>query len=121
MRTCPDCERVMDVDVSTGQVVHTCATCGKRVDGADEDARIFGDVLDAGETEAMFRRLIRSAAFDRVNEQVAKDCPECGLDYLTQIRVGARQVVVFVCKCGYDSSRASAGGGAQAASARTGR
>ena len=90
---------------SSGTVVFNCF-CGVRQEGAPEDARIAGDILHASETEEKYRRLIKNAPFDRVNQQVMKDCPKCGLDYMTQIRVGAREVVVCVCSCGYDSSRA---------------
>lgn len=107
MRTCPECSRAMTRDTSGGQVNFVCY-CGIAVEGSPEDARIAGDVLHAGETEEMYHRLIRNAAHDRVNQQVMKDCPKCGLDYMTQIRVGAREVVVWVCKCGYDSSRGKA-------------
>ncbi len=78
--------------------------CGFVAEKTPEDARIAGEVLHAGETEEMYRRLIRNAAFDRTNQQVRKECPQCGLDYMTQIRVGAREIVLWVCKCGYDSS-----------------
>jgi len=89
-------------DTSSGSVVFNCY-CGYTVKGTAKDAQIMGGM--SGETEEMYRRLIRTAAHDRVNQQVKKDCPKCGLDYMTQIRVGDREIVVWVCKCGYDSSR----------------
>lgn len=103
MRTCPECGRVMFRSTASGTVSFMCY-CGVVAEKTPEDARIAGGVLHAGETEEMYRRLIRNAAFDRVNQQVRKECPKCGLDYMTQIRVGAREIVVWVCKCGYDSS-----------------
>jgi len=93
MKSCPQCERAMNRDTSAGRVVYVCF-CGTKVEGGAEDVRIAGDVLNAGETEEMYRRLIGNAAHDPVNAKVKKDCPECGLDYMTQIRVGAREVVV---------------------------
>lgn len=105
MRTCPQCERVMASETSTGAVVFICY-CGFKVDGKPEDMRIAGDVLNSGETEEMYHRLIRNAPFDRVNQLVKKDCPLCGLDYMTQIRVGAREIVILACKCGYNATRA---------------
>ncbi len=104
MRACSNCNRAMSRDTSKGRVTFVCF-CGALHEGSPEDARIAGDVLNAGETEEMYRRLIRNAAHDRVNQLVLKECPKCGLDYMTQIRVGAREVVVWVCKCGYNLSR----------------
>lgn len=107
MLTCPQCNRAMTRDTSSGTVNFICY-CGYHVEGTSEDVRISGDVLNAGETEEMYRRLIRNAPFDRVNQQVKRDCPKCGLDYMTQIRVGSREIVIWVCKCGYNSSSTSA-------------
>lgn len=108
MRTCPECGRAMTRDTSAAAVKFACF-CGLVVDGGPDDARIAGGILHAGETEEMYRRLIRNAAHDRVNQQVRRDCPECGLDYMTQVRVGSREVVVWVCKCGYESTREAPG------------
>lgn len=104
MRFCPDCQLTMRRDVATGAVVFKCA-CGHEEKGGPADARLFGETLKAEATEDKYRRLIRGAAHDRVNQQVAQECPRCGLDFLTQLRVGAQEVVVHVCSCGYDSTR----------------
>jgi DNA-directed RNA polymerase subunit M/transcription elongation factor TFIIS len=101
MRFCPNCGRTMIRDPSSGAVVFRCA-CGTEEAGGPEDARVFGVVLGAGETTEMYRLLIKTAPFDRTNQIVARACPECGLDYMTQIRVGDAEVIVFKCKCGYE-------------------
>ena len=64
------------------------------------DARVGGAVLGAGETTEMYKRLIQVSPFDRVNQLVAKSCSKCGLDYMTQIRVGESEAIVYTCKCG---------------------
>ena len=99
MKICPQCERVMKRDTATGEILFKCF-CGEVSKGAPEDAHIANDILHAGETAEMYRRLIANAAHDRVNQQVERDCPDCGLDYMTQIRVGTREIVVWTCKCG---------------------
>ena len=93
-------------DTSSGTVNFICF-CGVREEGGAGDARISGAVLNAGEDEEMYQRLIRNAPNDRVNQLVARDCTECGLDYMTQIRVGSREIVIWVCKCGHSSSSAT--------------
>ena len=102
MRTCPQCNRAMTRDTSSGAVTFICF-CGVREEGSPEDARIAGFFLNAGKTEEMYRRLILNAAYDRVNKQDKRVCPSCGLDYMTMIRVGAREIVNWICKCGYNS------------------
>ena len=101
---CPECERVMQRNTSTGRVNFICY-CGVKLKGTPADALIANFVLNAAQTTEMYRRLIKSAAFGRVNKQVMRDCPKCGLDYMTQIRVGKDEFVIWTCKCGYQTSR----------------
>ena len=101
MRFCKNCGRAMVRDPSAGVVVFRCP-CGAEESGAPEDARVGGAVLGAGETTEMYRRLIQTAPFDRTNQLVKRPCPDCGLDYMTQIRVGDSEVIVYKCKCGHE-------------------
>lgn len=103
MRPCPECRRAMRRETETGKVSFKCY-CGVEVAGRPEDAQVAGGVLRGGKIEEMYRRLILNAPFDRTNQLVARDCPECGLDYMTQVRVGEREAVVWVCKCGFHAS-----------------
>lgn len=89
----------MTRDTSTGAIVFQCV-CGTTEPGHPEDARIAGAVLGAGETTEMYQRLIHTAPFDRTNQLVRRQCAECGRDYMTQIRVGEAEVIVYKCKCG---------------------
>ena len=113
MRFCNNCGRAMIRDPSSGTVVFRCP-CGVEEKGAPEDARISGAVLGAGETTEMYRLLIKTAPFDRTNQLVARLCPDCGLDYMTQIRVGDSETIVYKCKCG----REEVGGDASALAAK---
>lgn len=103
MRFCDNCGRSMRRDLSSGAVVFRCV-CGTEEAGAPEDARISGAVLGAGETAEKFQLLIRDAAFDRTNQQVLRDCPDCGRDYMTQIRVGENEVIIYKCRCGREEA-----------------
>lgn len=100
MRFCPKCDRVLVRDTSSGEVRFSCTVCGTAVAGDEYDARVGGAALGAGETTAMYRKLIRTASHDRVNQLVRRQCTKCGLDYMTQIRVGEIEAIVYTCKCG---------------------
>lgn len=100
MRFCGACGRVMRVETGTGSVEYSCS-CGRQEAGGPEAARVFGDVLTSTEVTEMYDRLVRSAPFDRTCQLVAKTCPDCGLDYMSQIRVGAAEVIIYRCKCGW--------------------
>lgn len=104
MKFCPNCSHAMARHTETGAVKYRCA-CGTEVPGQPTDARIGGTVFGAGETAQRYDRLIRSAPYDRTNEVVRRDCPRCGLDYMYQVRVGEAEVIVTLCKCGYQTGR----------------
>jgi DNA-directed RNA polymerase subunit M/transcription elongation factor TFIIS len=101
MHFCDVCGRAMSRDTSSGRVKFRCP-CSNTVDGTAKDARISGAVLGAGQTTEMYRLLIQTAPYDRTNQLVARTCPECGLDYMTQIRVGDAEIIIYKCKCGFE-------------------
>ena len=113
MRFCKNCERAMVRNTSTGLVVFECP-CGVEEPGTPEDCRIGGALLGAGGTTEMYRKLIRTAPIDRVNQLVERFCPACGLDYMTQIRVGDAEVIIYKCKCGREEVGGDAGASREA-------
>ena len=114
MSFCPKCDRAMVRATATGAVQWHCTACGEVVDGTLWDARVGGSVAGAGETLDVYQRLIRAAPFDRVNMLVKRDCPDCGRDYMTQLRLGEDEVIIFACKCGHtakgDAEKRAPGG-----------
>lgn len=90
-----------------GEIQFTCF-CGVMVEGGPEDALISELNLKAEEVTEMYRSLLRHAAWDPTNQRVKKDCPVCGLDYMIQVRATQREVIVYVCTCGYTSADRSA-------------
>ena len=107
MRFCSRDGRAMRRNPASGEVVFICTSCGTEEKGSAADARISGAVHGAAETTEMYRRLIETAPYDRTNQIVYRDCPECGLNYAVQIRVGDAEVVIYKCKCNYESFGAS--------------
>jgi hypothetical protein len=90
--------------VVEGIVKFRCPQCERIENGVASDTLISKFVLSGTETIAMYDRLIATAAFDRCNNKVLKDCPECHLDYMSQLIFGESKVVIYVCKCGYKES-----------------
>ena len=109
MLFCPTCDRAMVRSMATGAVTFKCTSCLREEKGAPADARVSGAVHGASEATEMYRRLIETACYDRTNQLVLRDpCPDCGLDYAVQLRIGAAEVVIYKCKCGRETSGAEA-------------
>jgi DNA-directed RNA polymerase subunit M/transcription elongation factor TFIIS len=100
MRFCPKCSRCMKKDTSSGSIEFKCPTCMEKVAGDRWDRRIGGKIISSSETTGLYQKLLENAAFDRVNQLVRRDCKSCGLDYMTQIRVGDNETIIHLCKCG---------------------
>lgn len=103
MLFCPLCGRAMLRNMATGSTTFKCTTCLREEKGSAADARVSGAVHGASETTEMYRRLIETASHDRTNQLVRRDCPDCGLDYAVQLRIGDAEVVIYKCKCGHES------------------
>jgi DNA-directed RNA polymerase subunit M/transcription elongation factor TFIIS len=100
MKFCSICSRTIKKNISMGNVIFKCV-CGNIEKTLPEDSLISDPTISENETMGMYDNLIEFAPFDRTNQLIKMDCPTCGLDYLTQIRVGTSEVIIYRCKCGY--------------------
>ncbi len=102
MKFCPQCERVMRRDIKSSSIQFYCG-CGAIVAGNPTDAYITGETLKSGDDSTSYANLIKTASSDPVNKKVHKDCPKCGLDFMTQIYVGESKTIIYTCVCGYNT------------------
>jgi len=102
MNTCKQCNRSTIRTVRDDEVIFRCY-CGEEQVGTLNDLRISGKIMHTGETAEKYEKLILHAPFDPTTQQVKKDCPGCRRDYLSQLRIGAEEFIIYACKCGYNS------------------
>jgi hypothetical protein len=102
MRFCFVCDRAMVRGTHVGRVMYRCS-CGCSISGTPHESRLGGASFTSAETTEMYGRLISNAPFDRTGQLVQRDCPDCGLNYMTLLRIGAAETVIMACKCGYRS------------------
>lgn len=100
MKFCKQCERAIKKKIVENRIIFKCI-CGYLENTDPEDVLINHDTLTSNENPEMYHNLIHFAPFDRTNELIKQDCPNCGLDYFTQIRVGSSEIIIYKCKCGY--------------------
>jgi DNA-directed RNA polymerase subunit M/transcription elongation factor TFIIS len=103
MKFCPSCEKVLLRTTLSGEVKFQCS-CGLLQPGTDFDTRIAGGTLGSQETSLMYSQLLRTAAFDRTNHLIERFCYTCGLNYMTLIRVGENESIIYKCKCGNEET-----------------
>jgi DNA-directed RNA polymerase subunit M/transcription elongation factor TFIIS len=83
-----------------GRMTFTCS-CGNVQEATAEDALIKSGNLHAEEDTSNYNKIIESSAMDPTNKKVKKDCPKCGLDFMTQLRIGENESIVWTCVCGH--------------------
>ncbi len=108
MKICKFCESVMAKSTPSagGNIVFKCR-CQYMEDGAPDDSLMQEEYL---ETETMSSSLkhdvfIENSPYDAAGNIVLKDCLQCGLNFLTMIRIGTAETCMLVCSCGYKSSQ----------------
>jgi len=109
MRFCPACKRVLTRQIDGGRILFVCTICQFSEPGNDHDVKVATGLMRTSDEDDIgkYHRLLENASFDRVNQQVAKDCAKCGLDYMTQIRLSHSETVIWSCQCGFWTSAIS--------------
>jgi len=100
MKFCSVCQRAIKKRIFNDKIVFKCV-CEHIEPTNDEDVLISSGITKELPNIEKYDKLIYFAPFDRTNQLVYKDCPDCGLDYLTQIRIGENEIIIYRCKCGY--------------------
>ncbi len=103
MKFCTICGHSLFRNTSTGVVLFKCPSCDTSEKGTEHDIKILTKKIITSETIEMYRTLIDNASFDRTNQLISKVCKKCGLDYMTRIRVGSSESIIYKCKCGYET------------------
>ena len=83
-----------------GQIVFRCH-CQVTVAGGKDDTLMAEGSYDQQENDLKHATFIERAPYDLAGNIVMKSCPQCALDFLTMIRVGANETTMYACGCGW--------------------
>ena len=109
MRVCPACHtRTMVRQIRPESVVFLCP-CGAEVSGGSA-ARLItgGETAEVAHAEK-YKNVVRNAPHSRVGLRVARECTACDLPYMTLVRVGEEQAIIYACKCGHQEAGGKGG------------
>ena len=101
MYFCDSCERCLKRDTTSGSVMYRCDVCSLAVAGDPASFRLGGETFGARKERGRNARLLRLCTADRASSRKKRDCPECGLDYMSMARLGPSETVAYACKCGH--------------------
>ncbi|SIP85872.1 Hypothetical protein PACV_157 [Pacmanvirus A23] len=104
MRFCPQCSSVMTKSTSvTGSIVFQCV-CRLIIEGQDDDSLMAQGFLETAESNLKHEVFIENSPYDPAANVVLKDCPQCGLNFMVMVRIGAQETTMFSCRCGYKAT-----------------
>lgn len=107
MNFCAQCFSTTDKEIlRDNKIVFKCPVCSYTVAGGPDDSLLYEDFLGASESTQKHEVFIENSAFDPVGCTVTRDCPQCGLDFMTMVRVGSSETTIYTCTCGYRSTYA---------------
>jgi len=92
----------MTKSTTTGRIVFECV-CRNTVDGGPEDTLMAEGYLRASESNLKHEVFIEQSLYDLARNIIKADCPKCGMDFLTTVRVGESEDLMYLClpDCGF--------------------
>lgn len=97
---CDDCKNFLCSNIFHNIVISTCPTCGNRKDDTYEYDSLLLEESNSDTSVGKYDIFIKKSPFDPSSYKVRRTCNKCKLDYMTLIRIGEFQSVIYTCKCG---------------------
>lgn len=99
MKFCPICESKMVKNTVTGAIQFVCR-CTQVIPGGPEDT-LMSEGVDSGTNLIKYQVFMENAAHDLAAYRIEEPCSQCNAPFLTMIRVGITEQVLYVCTCGF--------------------
>ena len=99
MKFCIECSSILIPSVKTGELTFHCK-CGKIYTSDANDTLRFEEYMESSESKEKYQTFIDNSAFDPAGYKINKLCDECKMPYLTLIRVGKDEKLMYTCTCG---------------------
>jgi predicted RNA-binding Zn-ribbon protein involved in translation (DUF1610 family) len=72
--------------------------------GKPEDTLMYEEHMNTNMSNLRHGVFVENSPHDRARNIVMKDCPNCGLNFMTQIMPGEEMATIYTCDCGYKIS-----------------
>jgi hypothetical protein len=106
MNFCPDCDSrmVKTTSAATESIVFYCR-CSLKVDGTPDDTLMAeGNIGTSEDGDLKHKIFIEQSPYDLAAHHVLKDCPQCGLNFMTMISIGVKEITMYSCSCGFQAT-----------------
>ena len=99
MNFCKQCQSILTKEIRQDGSISFICSCLTEQPGIPADTLIYEEFL--GPVDVAHREVfIENSPYDPAGAVIKRDCPQCGLDFMTLIRVGQAESVIYTCTCG---------------------
>jgi DNA-directed RNA polymerase subunit M/transcription elongation factor TFIIS len=99
-RFCAECGSLMNKStLATGSIVFQCR-CQLTSPGLPDDTLMSEGYFESADSNMKHDVFIENSPFDEAGHKVRKECQQCGLNFMTMIRVGQNETTMYTCTCG---------------------
>lgn len=103
MKFC-SCGSIMTKTITAQQEIIFLCICGNSAEAAPEDCLMYEEILLRSTDPAKYEIMIENSPHDSARFLVAKPCPDCKLDRMTQVFIQGSMQTFYICECGYRSA-----------------
>lgn len=101
MNFCKECQAYLIKNItSNDEIVFECFECDLRTNGTAEDTLLEEEFTQSAITDLIHEQFVLNSAYDDAGNKILRDCKKCGLNFMTKIRRGEMQTVLYTCSCG---------------------
>ena len=100
IKYCDVCNNIIFPDTSSGELIFKCY-CGKPFKADDYDSLRHEQYYNTVESDQKYETLLDISPFEPGGNKVLRECPKCGLNYMTKIYIGIDEKIRHVCSCGF--------------------
>ncbi len=101
MKFCRECNSVMSKTTTLhGAIIFQCP-CQLQEPGQPDDSLMAEGLFENTGSDHKHMIFIENSPFDPAANIVLKDCLNCGLNFLTLIRIGQNETTFYTCTCGF--------------------
>lgn len=99
IKFCNHCDGATEIQADGNTLKFFCNNCKNTMIGTAEDTEVYTENFDDAIIKSHFMQKFIENAHVGPNRREEKTCKECGINYMTAVRVDA--MLMFVCSCGY--------------------
>lgn len=100
MKFCVECGSRTQANTATGELSFDCIQCQKRYNATPQDTLMVEEFIKTEAENLKYQVFIENSPYDVTNKKILKQCPKCKIDFMTLIRIGEQEKVMYTCTCG---------------------